>query len=157
LTTDANQAAPHGSPDAIPRRVELLLHLSSAAPDGVPLRELVDTSGRSDRNAQASTMNMLLRLRKRSLIEYTPRSSNAMGRGRLYRITHAGMELLQRGADPAAPAAAAPPRSVIETGAMRGEQPTIVKSDAARTCARLPQQPCWVFGLAQHIHSLGAP
>lgn len=142
---------PHDGSQPLPRRVELMLLLSSAAPDGVPLRELVDISGRSDRNAQASTMNMLLRLRKRDLIEYAPRSDGAANRGRLYKITRPGMEWLQQ-VTGTAPAVRQPE---IETGAMRGERPTIVIRDALHASGHRPTQPCWVFSLARHIQRLG--
>jgi len=156
LRDDAHRAEANAPNTDIPRRVELLLHLSGAAPDGMPLRELVDTGGRSDRNAQAATMNMLRRLRERHLVEFAPRASQEAGRGRLYRITRAGIEWLQQGRQPLPGKQPPTEAPVVETGAMRGERPTVVIRDAQLARSSRPVQPCWVFGLGHQARGLNA-
>ena len=141
-----NTAKENSRTGALPRKVEVLALLQSAAPDSVPLQDLVATSGRSDRNAQASTMGTLLRLRNLKFVEYVPPAPGSPNRGRTYRITREGSEWFLHNIR--ATTGMPPAESVLETGAMRGERPTVLICDARQVRATLPLQPCWVFGLA---------
>lgn len=101
-------------------------------------------------------MNMLLRLHKRRLIEFAPRTPDVTGRGRLYRITRTGLEWLQHCTSHREQIQEML-HPVIETGAMRGERATVVIRDAANASCSPCAQPYWVFGLGEHQQGLNTP
>lgn len=112
------------------RRERILLALASNAGQGLPLRSVVDLIGEGGRRAERVTVTMLRSLRREGLVGYVPaveRIENGRPAGH-YFGTQMGRRYLQsRGHSIAA---AADAEGSLETGAMRGERPEILRRPA---------------------------
>jgi hypothetical protein len=133
------------------RSVRLLRVLArSPEQDGLTLIECLGALGEGGRHAKAATVTMLKTLRDAGRVDYAAPPAGARRLGGVYRISAKGRAwLAATGWDcPAVDAPAAPQiQVVLETGAMRGERPTIIRTSAqSGQCP--PGAPNWVFGLA---------
>jgi hypothetical protein len=133
------------------RSVRLLRALAySPEQDGMSLIECLGALGEGGRHAKAATVTMLKKMRVDGKVDYTEPAPGARRQGGVYRIADRGRTwLASMGFDRPPVAVPVAPRIelVLETGAMRGERPTIVLSWARAGQCR-PRAPNWVFGLA---------
>lgn len=138
-----------------PRSARLLKLLKDSV-FGMRLPELIALVGEQGRDADNATMTMLITLRGKGRVEYTPPPKKAAERGGLYVITEAGEDYLARKLDAHPDWAEDLGEGAIETGAMRGEYRTIVQRPANSDTCELPpaMQANWVFGLAQQHDQL---
>jgi hypothetical protein len=133
-----------------PRSARLLKLLKDSVV-GMRLPELIALIGEEGRDADNATTTMLITLRGKGRVDYTPPPKKAAERGGLYVITEAGEDYLARKLDAHPDWAEELGEGAIETGAMRGEYRTIVQRSANSDDCELPPAPQanWVFGLAQ--------
>ena len=138
-----------------PRSARLLKLLKDSV-FGMRLPELIALVGEHGRNADNATTTMLITLRGKGRVEYTPPRDRTGERGGLYVITAAGEDYLARKLDAHPDWAEELGEGAIETGAMRGECRTIVLRPADSDACALPpaMQSNWVFGLAQQHERL---
>lgn len=115
---------------SLPRGLRLLLALAEAAA-GLTLEAAVAALGEEGRKSHAATVTMLKNMRDRLLVEYELRPARQGRPAGLYSITPAGRALLQQRLA-ALDLAALPACAPIETGSMRGERQTVVRSTASR-------------------------
>lgn len=132
-----------------PRSARLLKLLKDSVV-GLRLPELVALFGEEGRDAEHATMTMLIGMRQKGRIDYTPRPESATERGGYYVITDAGEDYLARKLDAHPDWAEELGEGVMETGAMRGECRTVVRRSASEVCELPHAMPAsWVFHLAQ--------
>lgn len=138
-----------------PRSARLLKLLKDSVV-GMRLPELIALVGEEGRDADNATMTMLITLRGKGRVDYTPPPKKAAERGGFYMITEAGEDYLARKLDAHPDWAEELGEGVMETGAMRGEYRTIVQRSANSGGCELPplMQANWVFGLAQQQEQL---
>ena len=135
-----------------------ILRLLEINPDGLRLRELVLADGRTDRNGQAAMATMLLKLRQEDYVIRLASVSPASGPGGQYKITPAGAAYLAVQLAMRPDWEGEPWERAVETGAMRGEHPTVIVRTvemAPDNSRSGPSTPYWVFDAA-HLHGAGS-
>jgi hypothetical protein len=133
-----------------PRSIRLLMLLEHGPEDGMRLQELNTALCESGRNADAATVTMLLDLRQKHRVSYTPPPKGAAHRGGRYAITGEGIAYLARKLESHPDWAEEVEEGELETGAMHGEHRRVLVR-TVEECGEcvLVVVPNWVFGLAQ--------
>ena len=121
-----------------PPRSARILRLLANSEVTLTLREVLDGIGDCGRLAEAATVTMLLSMRRAGTVHYLPRSPQSVPRCGQYGLTRIGAAELATILEEHPEWNVGADEVPVETGAMRGERPTIVRRPATACEAAIP-------------------